>query len=340
MDIVRSSNESIKIKNDNFEFDLEKLKASTLNKLDDYVKRVLIGRVKPGRSETDRRSLSRGSKQAVDRSDAHNNAESPEKRAQTESKKPEYVHPDDCDHYICPAMKKLRTEVCFACGHFATTYNISEALYRSFKARFGFEIDIQYYCPNRLCGSCRSILLSKAGRARQFKFVRPMQWAPASNHLVHESNCDCYFCKADANPDFFREKNRANLPQLTTCVLPEMIADVQVKVDEDEDEWTTYYPAARSANADMLPRSQMNSTRPDQNGLSTNCCSIAELKNEIVQMKEDLLFFCDKLDKKLDGANLHKEMEEIKNQQNVIVNTISFTNILLLQKSQQQNGNV
>lgn len=54
-----------------------------------------------------------------------------------------------------------------------------------------------------------------------------------------------------------------------------------------------------------------------------------------MQMKEDLIFFCDKMDKKINTVELHKDLEEIKNEQKLIVNTISVTNLLLLQNSQQ-----
>lgn len=289
-----------------------------------HLKRVMIDRQEPEQSETDRRSSSRVPKQTGGRA-AYDDSE---KRMPWESgKKPAYSHPDDGDHYICPAMKKLRSEICFACGHFATTYNVSDSLRKSFADRFGFEIDIQWYTPNRLCGSCRSILLSKNKRARQFKFVRPMQWAPASNHLVNEFDCDCYFCKADADPNFFKERKRENLPQETTCVLPEMTADVRVKVD-DPDDWTLYYTSTRAANVERRQRSPPIST---ENESST----IADLKNEVAQLREDLIFLCDKLEKKLDSLDPHNELKEIKDQ-------CTLTNLLLLQNNPQvlQNDSV
>ena len=330
MEIVKSNGESIDVVDDKCEFDLEKLKASTLNKLDAYVKRVLISRVKPGRSETGRRG--RDSKQAVDSPVLRS-----EKRAPSENE--QYAHPDDHEHYICPSMKRLRNKVCFICGHFGNMYGLNDSLRNSFETRFGFKIDIQYFTPNQLCGGCRAILLADG---RQFKFVRPMQWAPASNHLVYESNCDCYFCKANANPEFFRTKTRENLPQDTTCTLPELVsaeADEQKHRVENTNhivdpnhEWTTAYDGHQS--------DQTNSTQPAQNEPSTNgCCSIGQLRDEmrteLVQIKNDMLFICNQMDKKkLDISELHKDLEEIKNQQKLIIDTISVTNLLLLQNSQ------
>lgn len=348
MDIVKSSGESVKIHNDNCEFDLEKLKTSTLNKLDAYVKRVLTSRVKPGRSETedrrDRRCLERSKR--VGHSPARGNTESSEKK-RTPSESERYVHPDDHEHYICPAMKRLRSEVCFVCGYFGKMYNLNDTLRKSFETRFGSRIQIEYYTPNRLCGSCRAILLADD---RQFKFREPMQWAAGSNHLVYESNCDCYFCKANANPEFFRTKTRENLPTNTTSILPELIDGTEADKDEHRFEnvnqsvfpnqkWTT--AGHQNAKVGTSQCDQTNSAQAHHTGSSTNgCCTAEQLRNEmrdeLVRIKNDMLFICNQMDKKkLDIGDLHKDLEEIKNQQKVILNKVNLTNFLLLPKSQQ-----